>query len=78
MRDDNRNRGCFPMLILGLILLVLVLLVEIFGYAHKTYEAITGGEQYSELKMITESIKEDAIRWKEKSSSESTMAAQGQ
>nr|DAT34156.1 MAG TPA: hypothetical protein [Caudoviricetes sp.] len=35
---------------------VLALSIETFGYARKTYEIITDGNQYSELKVITEGI----------------------
>lgn len=64
------NKGCFRMIMLGLIVFALVLLVEIFGYAHKTYEVITDGEQYSELKVITDSIKGDVEKWTNQSSLE--------
>lgn len=63
--------------ITGLMIISVILLIEIFGYSHKTYEAITG-EQYSELRVITKSVKEDLETWNERLSSESTMDAQAQ
>lgn len=53
---------------------VLALSIETFGYARKTYEIITDGNQYSELKVITKTAEEAIENWKERSSSESTTA----
>lgn len=63
-------------LIVGLMIISVILLIEIFGYSHKTYEAITG-EDYSELKVITSSVKEDIQTWNERLSSGSITDAQG-
>lgn len=65
------------MFIAGLMIISVILLIEIFGYSHMTYEAITG-EQYSEIKVITKSVKEDIETWNERLSSGSTTGVQAQ
>ncbi len=63
--------------IAALMIISVILLIEIFGYSHKTYEAITG-EQYSELRVITKSVREDLETWNERLSSGSTTDVQAQ
>lgn len=69
------NRGCFRWVLLALACIAIVLLLEIFGYAHKTYERITGGEQYSEIGVITQKAEERIEEWKGRQSSGLTMDA---
>lgn len=50
----NDSRGCFRWVLLALACIAIVLLLEIFGYAHRTYEEITGGGQYSEIGVLAQ------------------------
>ena len=50
----DQGKGCFRWVLLALACIMIVLLLEIFGYAHRTYEEITGGGQYSEIGVLTQ------------------------